>query len=147
MSKVLAEQLFALGIEALKEGQGAVALEQLEKAVSLERTPLYCSTLALCLAKEKRDFKRAVSLCKEAIKNDPKKSVHFLNLGKVYLVAGQKKDAIRTLNMGLRYGNDREIINELKRFGLRRAPVIPFLSRDNSLNVALGKLLSRWGLR
>ncbi|HEY6100595.1 MAG TPA: hypothetical protein VIW03_14255, partial [Anaeromyxobacter sp.] len=31
--------------------------------------------------------------------------------------------------------------------GLRRPPVIPFLSRRNPLNVALGKLRHRWSQR
>src|SRR5208282_2643785 len=101
MSKVEATELFNLGMESMKKGDIGAALDYLEQAVIQERAPLICSNLAVCLAKEKRDFKRAVSLCNEAIKNDPKNSVHFLNLGRVHLLANQKKDAIRILNMGL----------------------------------------------
>ena len=116
-----------------------------EKAVRLERNPLYCSTLGVCLAKETRDFKRAFSLCKEAVKNDPKKSVHFLHLGRAHLIAYQKKDAIRIFNMGLRYEENKDIVAELKRLGARKAPIIPLLERDNPINKCLGKLLRKQG--
>ncbi len=147
MSVVEAEEFFTLGVEALKEGKGGTALEYLEKAVGLARTPRYCSALAFCLAREKRDFKRAISLCKEAIKNDPKNTQHFLYLGRVHLLAGQKRDAIRILQMGLRHSANPEISAELARLGVRKPPVIPFLSRDNFLNKYLGKLLHKWGYR
>ena len=147
MSKVEAEKLFTMGMESLKNGDTGAALDYLEKAVSLERDPLYCSNLAICLAKEKREFKRAFSLCKEAIKKDPKNSLHFLNLGRVHLLANQKKDAIRIFNMGLRYGENRDIIAELNRFDRRRSPLIPFLDRGNPINKFLGKLLYSLGLR
>lgn len=136
-----AEELFTAGMELLKNGKSAEAAEFLEQAVALERKPLYCSYLGVCLAKEKNDFKRAISLCREAIKNEPKISVHFLNLGKVHIMANQKKDAIRIFCMGMRYSEDKEIIAELKKIGRRRRPLIPFLDRSNPLNKLLGKLL------
>ena len=147
MPKFEAEELFTTGMESLKNGDINAALDNLEKAVLLDRKPLYCSILAICLAKEKRDFKRAVSLCNEAIKKDPKNSLHFLNLGRVHLLANEKRDAIRIFNMGLRHGENRDIIAELNRFDRRRAPFIPFLDRENPVNKFLGKLTFRLGLR
>jgi len=147
MSKVEAAELFTMGMESLKKGDTGAALDYLEKAVSLDRNPLYCSNLAICLAKEKREFKRAISLCNEAIKKDPKDSLHFLNLGRVHILADQKKDAIRILNMGMRYGENRDIIAELNKFDRRRSPLIPFLARGNPVNKVLGKLLYSLGLR
>ena len=135
-----AEEIFITGLENLKSGDTGKALDLLEQAVELERNPLYCSTLGVCLAKGKGDFKRAVSLCKEAIKKEPKNSVHFLNLGRVYILANQKKEAIRIFYMGLRYSENREIIAELNRIGRRRRPIIPFLERSNPLNKILGKI-------
>jgi tetratricopeptide (TPR) repeat protein len=147
MFNIKAEELYKTGMEALKSGNTGAALEFLENAVEVERNPLYCSSLALCLAKEKRNFKEAVSLCKEAIKKDPKNSIHFLNLGKIHILANQKKDALRILNMGLRYEENKEIITELQGFGRRRPPVIPFLERSNPLNKYLGKLLYKQRVR
>jgi predicted Zn-dependent protease len=135
-----AEELFEAGMELLKSGKTGEAIDLLEQAVALERRPVFCSNLAVCLAKEKNDFKRAVSLCREAIKKDPKNSLHFLNLGKVHILANQKKDAIRIFHMGLRHAENRDIIAELNRIGRRRRPFLPFLDRSNPLNKLLGKL-------
>jgi tetratricopeptide (TPR) repeat protein len=147
MSNGKAEELFTMGMESLKRGDTGVALDFLEKAVSLERNPIYCSNLAICLAKEKREFRKAVSLCNEAIKKDPKNSLHFLYLGRVHLLANQKKDAMRIFNLGLRYGENRDIIAELNRFDRRRSPLIPFLDRNNPVNKFLGKLTYKLGFR
>jgi len=147
MSRAEAEEHFTMGMESLKNGDTGTALEYLEKAVLLERNPLYCSNLAICLAKEKREFKKAVSLCNEAIKKDPKNSLHFLHLGRIHLLANQKRDAIRIFNMGLRYGENRDIIAELNRFDRRRSPLIPFLDRGHPVNKILGRLTYRLGLR
>ncbi|HEX2768030.1 MAG TPA: tetratricopeptide repeat protein [Geobacteraceae bacterium] len=140
MSKMEAEDLFTLGMETLKNGETGAALELLKKAVSLERNPLYCSNLAVCLAKEKRDFKQAISLCKEAIRKEPKNSIHFLNLGRVHILADQKRDALRIFSMGLRNENNQDIIAEMKKFDRRRPPIISFLERSNPINKALGKI-------
>lgn len=141
------ELLFNKATEALIWGNSRVALEQFRKLVDIERLPVYCSNLAFCLAKEKREFKQAIALCNEAIKKEPKSSTHFLNLGRVYLLAGQKKDAIRFLRMGLRYERNREILNELEMLGARKTPPIPFLGRGNPMNKYLGIILERMGVR
>lgn len=147
MSKVEAEELFTMGMESLRNGDAGAALDCLEKAVILERKPLYCSNLAICLAKEKKEFKKAISLCNEAIKKDPKNALHFLHLGRIHLMANQKRDAIRIFNLGLRFGENREIIAELNKFEMRRQPLIPFLARENPVNRFLGKLTYKMGLR
>jgi predicted Zn-dependent protease len=134
-----AEELFDKAMDAMKSGNSGEAVHFLEQAVGLERRPLFCSNLAVCLAKDKNDVKRAISLCKEAIKSEPKNSIHFLHLGKVHLLANQKKEAIRIFCMGLRHSENRDIIAELNRIGRRRPPVIPFLDRSNPLNRVLGK--------
>ncbi len=147
MSKAEAVEFYNLGMESLKNGESGAALEYFEKAGGEERNPLYCSQLAICLAKEKKEYKRAVSLCNEALKKDPKNPLHFLNLGRVHLMANQKKDALRIFCMGLRYGDNKEIVAELNKFGRRRRPVIPFLERNNIVNKFLGKLTYRMGFR
>jgi len=142
-----AEEFFVQAMDALKRGKTGDAVDLLEQAVGLERKPLFCSTLAVSLAKEKSDYKRAISLCKEAIKSEPKNSIHFLHLGKVHILANQKKDAIRIFYMGLRYAENRDIIAELNRVGRRRPPIIPFLDRGNLLNRFLGKMFYKQRVR
>jgi tetratricopeptide (TPR) repeat protein len=141
------EELLSMGTEALIWGNTRTALEQFRKLVAIERLPIYCSNLAFCLAKEKREFRQAISLCNEAIRKEPKNSTHFLNLGRVYILAGQKKDAIRFLRRGLRYERNREIVAGLEMLGARKPPPIPFLKRENPMNRYLGIILGKMGMR
>ena len=142
-----AQSLAVEASEAFKRGDTLHALEYYEKLVAIERTPEVCSALGYCLAKEKEAYREALYLCNEAIRNEPKSPRHFLLLGRVYLLAGRKKEAIRAFNLGMRHGGSAEIGAELKKLGYRKPPVFPFLSRDNPLNKYLGKMLSRMGLR
>ena len=142
-----AEDSYNNGLEAMKNRDSLSALHFFEKAVKLERVPIYLSSLAFCLAKEKREFPKSISLCKEAIKYEPRNAAHFLQLGRIYLLAGQRKESIHILRMGLRIGKNAEISRELERLGSRKEPVLPFLGRGNPLNKYLGIVLKKSGLR
>ena len=147
MSHTATDMPFEEGLKALNAGRSGEALDFFEKAVAEEKTPLAVSYLAYCRAKEKGPSKEAVALCMEAIKDDPKNSDIYLNLGKVYLLAGQRKAAIRAFDLGLRYGKNPQIVNELTLIGRRKSPPLPFLSRSNPLNIYLGKFLKSLGFR
>jgi tetratricopeptide (TPR) repeat protein len=99
------------------------------------------------LAKERREFKEAADLCLAALKLEPAQAVHYLNLGRVYLAAGQKAAAIRALRRGVKFGKSRAIIEELKRLGIRKAPVVSSLPRNHPVNKHLGVLFKRLGVR
>ena len=138
---------FEEGIRALNTGRAGEALDWFAKAVEEEKTPLACAYLAYCRAKEQRKYREAIALCTEALKEEPKNSEIYLSLGRVYLLAGQRKSAIRAFDLGLRYGKNPQIVNELILLGRRKAPPLPFLSRTNPLNRLLGKFLKKLGLR
>jgi tetratricopeptide (TPR) repeat protein len=141
------EELFTLGLEALARGDTLSALSFFERAVQREDTPTFSSFLALCIAKERGQFQLAVTLCEKAKAREPHNPVHYLNLGKIYLFAGKKDDAIRTLREGLGYEQDRQIIDELEKLGTRKPPLISSLKRSNPANKYLGIILKRLGLR
>jgi tetratricopeptide (TPR) repeat protein len=68
--------------------------------------------------------------------------VLYLNLGRVYLAAGNKEDAFEAFRMGLIFGHENEdLLYELRELGMRRKPLVPFLQRSNPLNKYIGKLL------
>ncbi len=142
-----AEQFFADGLNALAGGNTLSALALFEKAVEREDSPAYYSYLALCIAKERGQFQFAVTLCEKAKAREQQNPVHYLNLGKIYLIAGKKAEAIRTFREGLGYEKIPEIVRELERLGIRKPPVIPFLGRNNRVNKFLGLTLKRLGLR
>lgn len=142
-----AEKLFIKGVEAIKNGNVVSALVFFEKATRLDNNPTNRSYLAFCIARERGQFKKAISLCEEALNEEPENPVHYLNLGRVYILAGQKTEAMRLLREGLTHEENREIVDELIGLGMRKPPVLPLLKRQNPLNRYLGIILTRLGLR
>jgi hypothetical protein len=65
----------------------------------------------------------------------------------VYLVAGNTYEALQALRQGMIFGGSPELERVLNAIGVRKSPVISFLSRDNLLNKVLGIILGRLGLR
>lgn len=133
-------ELVHLGKEALEARRFAVAQRYLHAALEKERTAEHLSLYALALAQATGNVQTAVVLCQEAVKREPKNPNHFLRLGTVYLAAGRKKEAIRTLHLGLRVGKNPAITKLLQTLGQREKPVLPFLSRGNPVNKYLGKI-------
>jgi len=141
------EALFKKGLESLDRNEWTSALACFEKAAGLSNLPLYISYLALCIARERGQAKKAVSLCKDAIEAEPDNTVIYLNLGKIYLMQGKPREAISVFREGLSRGTNDQIVEELKQVGNRRPPPISFLRRENPLNKYLGIILARLGLR
>ncbi len=68
----------------------------------------------------------------------------YLNLGKAYLAAGKRKEAVKTLNAGLKFNKqDRELMAQLERIGVRKFIPVPFLKRSNPINEFIGRMLRR----
>lgn len=97
------------------------------------------SLYALCLARQGKR-KEAVETCRLAIKREPKNPTCRLHMARIYYLANARRKAFEELARGLTLDPDN---GELLRFevemGKRRPPVLGFLSRDNPLNVKLGK--------
>jgi tetratricopeptide (TPR) repeat protein len=141
------EKLFTDGLKAFVKGDTGAALPFFERAIEMDNRPAYSSYLAVCVAKELRRFELAFTLCERARKREPQNPLHYLNLGKIYMIAGKKAEAIRAFNEGLGFGEDPEITEELGKLGIRKRPVIPYLDRSSPVNKWLGILLKRTGLR
>ena len=142
-----AKQLFDKGNRYLNEGNVIAALSCFEKALSLEEDPLISSCFAFCIAKERGEVKKAIAFCNEAIAKEPENSLHYLNLGRIYLLNKEKNKAIDIFRKGLHYQNDQLIVDELQRLGTRKPPIVRFLKRTNFINKYLGMILSRLKLR
>ena len=92
-------------------------------------------------------MQKGMLLCREAMEKEPENSVHYLNLGRIHLVAGDKQEAIRVFRNGLAYGLNQEIIGALDSIGTRSPLVFRSLSRKNPINKFLGIILRKLGLR
>ena len=105
------------------------------------RDPHNLSYYGLTVALEDGNIEQGIVLCREAIHLAPFEPEYYLNLSRVYMKAGHRKQALVTLNEGLALNNKSKLLkSELARVDLRRKPFFGFLHRDNLLNRILGKL-------
>lgn len=130
-----------------KKGYYRQALKAFEEhGLALRPVPL--SYYALCVAAEERDYEKAISECVKAVKSEFYTPEVYVNLGRILAKSGRKAVAFRAYRKGLAIdGTHRGLIREMKAMGLRRRPLIAFLSRDNPVNRSLGMLASLLHLR
>ena len=142
-----AEELFQRGVMALQQKNSLAALAYFEKAYALRQSPLTASYLGFCIATERGKISDAINLCSHAIAQEPHEPRHYLNLAKVYLKADLKPECLAALRKGIAQGDDPEIRLLLETVGVRKAPLISFLPRENFLNKYIGIILRRIRLR
>ena len=135
------------GLKAMHDGETLMALMNFEDAARISKPPLVRSCLAYCLAKEKKLYSKAIAMAMSAKQDNPQKSLFYLNLGRIYLLAGHKKSAMATFRQGLKMERNPQIIDELKVLGFRKPPPLPSLARENLLNRMLGKCLTMANMR
>jgi len=103
-----------------------------------------------------RNYARGIDLCKtalEILKEDLREeassnreicyTVFYLHLGRAYLAAGSREDAVEIFSKGLDADpGDSDLLREMRNLGIRRKPFIPFLKRSNPINKYAGILLN-----
>lgn len=139
--------LLKKGDQALAAGDTLVALLQYETAHAIDPLPAIKTKLAYCLAVERRQLQQAMHLCREALEVDPGNPEHYYQLARIYMVAGHKRQAIKTLRKGLKFKRHQGIIDELTNLGARKPLVFSSLPREHILNRTAGLLLSKLGTR
>jgi len=141
--------IFDEGMSLIARGHPGAAMEYFEKLINLgHKHPSCYSWLGITMARSKWDLAEAEKCCKLALQMDRTKPQYFLNLAEVYAQKGLKDKAIETLKSGLKVDKrNRAILTELAKFGIRRPPPLPFLSRENFINKQLGLFLAKIGLR
>lgn len=150
---------------AIDRGDTLHGLIALECAPHLRRIPAVESYLGYCIARERGRLREAVRLCQSAVDAEPDNPVHYLNLGRVFLVAQDKATAVAAFWKGVakapgaetgvlakraQRGHSREhnlILEELRRLGIRKKAPFPSLDRKHPLNRVTGKVLATLGLR
>ena len=145
MSETDAVKEFKQGLELLHKDFAKLALPHMRKAVQLDKkNPFYISYLGVALAEAEGKWEDAETLCNVAIRMKRTQAELYVNLSKVYCLAGRKQDAVETLSTGmLLTRRDPRISKALHKLGLRRTPPFPFLDRDHFLNRLLGTLRHR----
>lgn len=152
-------------IFAIDRGDTLHGLIALECSPELRTVPAAESYLGYCMAKERGQVREAVRLCQAALSAEPNNPAHYLNLGRVLLLAQEKGKAIATFWKGIsktpgaertglierpQRGHAREhglILDELRRLGIRKKAPFASLDRSHPLNRVAGRLLRTLGLR
>ncbi|MCW8860161.1 MAG: tetratricopeptide repeat protein [Deltaproteobacteria bacterium] len=147
MSPDQIDELLHKGIEAAEKGYIHSAQVFLGQVAEQRKTPEVSSYLAYCLAKGQGRIHAAAKMCRESLKREPNNSLHYLILGRILLMSGNKGKAIDTFRQGLRTSPNPKIINELKKLGLRKPAVLKALKRNHVVNRALGRAFNLLGLR
>ena len=142
-----AERICLEAIDICERGEHPQAHELFQKAMELDPSSAkinswYGYTTALVENK----VQRGRDLCDKAIKSQIPDVYFYRNMGKIYLLQGNKRGAIGAFAKGLQIEkNNRAILKEWSALGFRRKPVLGFLSRDHVLNRKLGQFT--WWLK
>jgi len=99
------------------------------------------SYYGLCLAIHRGRVKDGANFCQVALDLEFYNAENYANLARVWIAARSRKKAIDALERGLAVDPRNQVLARLRlSLGVRKKPVIPFLNRDNPLNVTLGKM-------
>ncbi|MBI5074050.1 MAG: tetratricopeptide repeat protein [Nitrospirae bacterium] len=140
--------------QLLRRGKGRQALDTLREGLENYPTDAFLLSYYGCLiALVENNTKDGIAICENAIKaldiSMPFGSeffypVFYLNLGRAYLKAGRKAEAIKTLQQGLKNDPENSDIQwEMRKLGSRKKPPVPFLKRSNPINKYIGLLLGK----
>lgn len=99
------------------------------------------SHCGLCMAMVKHKYSEGLDYCNISLRRDILNPDHHANIALLYLERDDRKNAVKHLHEGLRLQPRHRRINRiLDEIGRRQSPVLPFLKRENPVNVALGRM-------
>lgn len=102
---------------------------------------IFYSTLGYGLARFEKRYRDGIKLCEHGVKRQFYEAENYYNLARARLLLDDRSRAVRVLQKGLRMDPRHAGLLRLRReLGVRKQPVLRFLSRSNPLNRALGRL-------
>ncbi len=158
------KEYLELGMLYVKEGNLAAALKSFNTALLkyttsqesqtqmgervLDRLPLdLLSYYGLCIALVQSRIEEGTRLCRMALAKDTLRPDYYLNLGKVYLKANNKAKALKVFQRGLEVSErNRDLVNAIKKLGIRRRKPLGFLPRSHFINRFSGLVLHKLGI-
>jgi hypothetical protein len=112
------------------------------------RDPRFMSWFGVTLVLVERNFNLGVQLCDQALRSAGPDPELLLNLARVHLALNQRERVVRAISRGLElWPDDAQLQAARDAVGIRRAPVLRFLSRGNPLNNLLGRIRYHWQRR
>lgn len=145
-SKTQLQQAAQRGIELCQAGKWKPGMEILGKIAEADRqgtelSGLFYSYLGYGIARYEKRGKEGLALCQHAIKVQFYEPENYVLLARVYLLRHRRGKAIEALEKALKLNaRHPEALKLAGEVGFRRRPILPFLSRGNPVNKALGML-------
>lgn len=132
------------------------ALELMEDALALYPDDPFLLSYHGCIdAIVNKNYKGGINKCRNAFTSLKSRipfgeefflPLLYLNLGRTYLAAGRKRDAVGSFKKGLELdSNNSDLLWEMKNIGKRQKPLMPLLKRSNPINKYIGILLHKIG--
>jgi tetratricopeptide (TPR) repeat protein len=133
-------------IESCRRGGWREGLPALARIAEQEVRPgalpaLVYSYLGYGIALRQQRLSEGLKLCQHAVKMEFYQAENYLNLARTLVLAGHRRAAVRAVADGLKVEPDNGQLLELQHeLGLRKRPVLSFLSRSNPINTLLGRI-------
>jgi hypothetical protein len=136
------------GVEFCRSGHWEGGLALLGEAVAAPNAttlPGVCyAYLGYGTARSGKGYREGLALCEHGVKVSVCDPEAYLCLAQTLLLMKRRSKAIGILNRGLALSPDYPGLLDLRvELGVRRPPVISFLSRSNPLNTLLGRFRHR----
>ena len=110
-------------------------------------SPEMMSLMGYSLAREAGQFQKGIELCHKAITLNPHNCEHYLYLGRIYVLAKKREQAIKAFHLGLKIRKDARFLEEIRQLGSRKSPPFSSLPRGHVVNRMTGKILHSLHLR
>jgi len=134
------------GLRLCREGEWnkglAVLAAVLEQRSPVDEVPgVVYSYLGYGVARFQGKLREGQKLCEHALKIEFYEADNHWNLARVQALAGERMNAHNTIERGLKLDAAHEgLLATRAELGVRKRPVLGFLSRENPLNVLLGRI-------
>lgn len=139
---------FQQGIKLYSEGRLLEALGHFQRSYEADSdNPEVLSYYAVTNALERGQVRSGIEMAEKAIEKKPDRPDFYMNLGRIYIKGGEKKEAVETFRKGVRIDpENRELLRMLKKLGIRRKPSFSSLPRHHLMNRFLGKIAHFLGM-
>jgi len=132
------------GLEACRKGEWGIGLRYLgdiAQTGSGSLPGLFYSYLGYGIARYQDRVEEGLKLCQHSIKVEFYQPENYVNLARTYLLSNDRSGVVRTVRSGLKIDpQNPELLELYNDLGIRKLPVLSFLSRSNPINRFLGNL-------
>lgn len=140
--------LIELGRAYINEKNYKEAAHYLRKALlSFQEDPnktpgILLSCYGFATAIGEKNIKDGLAFCKKGLLRKDPAPESYLYLSELLLMVREKAEAYRILEEGLKiFKGDLKMSERIRKFGVRKKPLVPVLGRSHPINKVLGKII------